>query len=145
MKKTVTLFAFLLYTTVVVFAGKIFTKDVIHLPQTAQTFISTYFGDLKIQKIEIEDEIFESKTFEVDFTNGYEVKFDKNGEWYKVDCKRDAVPSAIVLEDIMNYVKENFEQDYITEIEKERNGFEVELQSDITIKFNKQGEFKKYD
>ena len=144
MKKTITLFTLLL-CTVVVFAGKIVTKDVKQLPESAQTFITTHFKDLQIQKIEIEDELFESKTYEVDFTNGYEVKFNKKGEWYKVDCKRNAVPNAIVPALILDYVKVKFEGDPITEIEIEKNGYEVELQSDITLKFNKKGEFKKFD
>ena len=144
MKRKATFLTLLLFS-VTVFAGKIVTKDVNMLPDKAQEFITTYFPKLVIQKIEIEDELFESKTYEVDFTNGYEVSFDSKGMWYDVDCKKEEVPQAIVPTGIKEYLKVNFPGDIITQIEKERGGYEVELQSDLTLKFDKNGNFKKID
>ena len=96
-------FLTLLLFSVMAFAGKIVTKDVKMLPEKSQEFITTYFPKLVIQKIEIEDDLFESKTYEVDFTNGYEVSFDSKGVWYDIDCKKNEVPQAIIPEGIKEY------------------------------------------
>lgn len=144
MKRTLTVLTMLLIS-VTIFASKIVTKDIKQLPTQSQNFITTYFVNLNVQKIEIEKNLLGIKDYEVTFTNGYEIEFDKKGEWTKVDCKRNPIPGALVPQKIKDHIKIEFKGDHITEIKKKKGGFEVELQNDITLIFNSKGEFKKYD
>lgn len=144
MRKTLTLLT-LLICSVSVFADKVTSTDVKTLPENAQQFITTYFKDLKIKKIEVDDAFLEAKVYEVEFTNGYEVEFDSKGNWFQVDFQNDQLPAALVPEKIAKYIKSNFPGDFITEIEVRKNGYEVELQSDISIEFDKNQKFKRID
>ena len=72
--------------------------------------------------------------------DGTEVGFDKKGNWLKVDCNMSTVPASLIPAPIAAYVKANFPGQPIKQIKKERYGYEVELTSDIELKFNKAGE-----
>ena len=55
------------------------------LPQKAQQFIKQYFADKTVTLAKMERD-FMDKSYEVLFSNGEKVEFDKNGEWKDVDC-----------------------------------------------------------
>ena len=74
------------------------------LPQPAQQFIQTYFGDQKTALAKQETGLFE-KSYEVVFANGDKIEFDRNGAWTEVKCRSgQAVPAPIVPEPTPNYV-----------------------------------------
>ena len=108
------------------------------LPAAAKTFIQKNFPGRTISYAQ-EDRDGLSKTYEARLDDGTEVKFDKKGNWDKVDCKTTAVPAALIPEAIAQYVQANFAGAVITKIDKERYGYEIELSNDIDLKFNKQG------
>lgn len=78
-------------------------------------------------------------------TSGAEIDFNSKGEWYEVDTKRAALPASIVPAYISDYVKANFSNEYITKIEKDWYGLEVELTNDLNLKFNKKGDLREID
>jgi len=125
-----------------------FAKDKIipanQLPAQAQTFVQTHFPEQSISYAKI-DKDFGKKTYEVRLANGVELEFDKSGSWDKVDCKNRAVPAKLVPAAIANYVKKNFAGITIVKIDKERNGYEVELSNDLDLKFNSKGKLIKVD
>lgn len=110
------------------------------LPAIAQQFIRQNFKDLTIS---LATKDFDS--YEVIFSNGYKINFDKKGDWIEIDCKNDEVPQGIILPAIRDYVKTNFQNSYIVEISKERRSYDVELNNGVNIKFDKSGNFKEYD
>lgn len=120
-------------------------SDVSELPRTAQNFLSQNFADEKISYIKKDSDVLEKKRYEVKFTSGFEVDFDKNGQWLEVDCKRTKVPNAIILPAILTYVNQHFANTFIVQIEKEIWGFSVQLNNDIDLDFNKEGAFKRID
>ena len=67
------------------------------MPQTAQTFIKTHFPDNKVAMAKMETDWFD-KSYDVIFTNGDKLEFDKKGIWTEVNCKYSAVPVAVVPE-----------------------------------------------
>ena len=79
--------------------------------------------------------------YEVKLVDGTEIEFTTAGEWKKVDCRTRAVPSALGPEAITKYVKGQFPKNLITKIEKKRNGFEIELDNDLELIFDKNGAF----
>jgi hypothetical protein len=65
--------------------------------------------------------------------------------WTEVDCKKGAVPAALIPVSIKDYVKKNFPNEIITKIERKGTGIEVELANDFSLKFNKKGQFVSMD
>ena len=123
------------------FAGDVITRDAKQLPLTARNFINRYFTDPQISHIKIETGILGSKSYEVLLTDRTEIDFDSNGNWTDVDCKKAAVPEALIPVSVKEYVKTNFPQEVITKIERRRSGVEVELANDYSLKFNSKGKF----
>lgn len=107
------------------------------LPTKAQTFISTYFKSQKIALAKVETELF-SKVYDVIFTNGEKLEFDKSGEWLEVNCKQTGVPAKIVPAAISNYVKANYPDAKILKIERDKKGYEVQLSNRWEISFDSQ-------
>lgn len=104
------------------------------LPAEVRTFIQTNFPDKKI--------IFAEKdrnSFDCHLNDGTELEFTKKGVWKKIDCHKTAVPSAIIPEAIQEYVKSNFPDAFVTSIETERYGYDLELSNKLDLKFNHEG------
>lgn len=141
MKKITLLFTFLL-CSIGLFAGKTLPSDIEQLPTNAQKMIKTHFPKSKIVKIVLEEETFESKVFDVRFEGDYTILFDHKGNWFLVDCIKDPVPTLLVPAEITKYIVENFPGDHITQIEVEKSGYEVELESDLAIRFDKKGKVR---
>ena len=104
------------------------------LPQKAQEFIQQYFPDKTASYAKKE-----YTQFEVKFSDGTEVEFDRKGNWDNVDCQWESVPAALVPTEIATYVSTNFPGALIVKIDKERYGYEIELSNDLELKFNKSG------
>lgn len=47
-------------------------------------------------------------------TDRTEIDFDKKGNWLEVDCKKSAVPEALIPVPVKEYVKANFPREIIT-------------------------------
>lgn len=106
------------------------------LPQTAQTFISKHFADQKVAFAKVENEIFE-KTYEVVFSSGDKVEFDRAGEWLEVQCRNiGQVPSDIVPVEISRYVGETYPEAKIWSIERDRYDYEIKLSNGWEVKFD---------
>ena len=127
------------------FAGDVITQDTKQLPLTARNFINQYFSKPHISHIKIESEILQTKKYEVLLTDRTEIDFDKKGNWLEVDCKKSAVPEALIPVPVKEYVKANFPREIITKIERGRTGVEIELGNDYSLKFNKKGKFVSMD
>lgn len=110
------------------------------LPKSSQQFLNQYFSDLLILKVTKD---FDS--YEVDFTNGYKLEFDKKGAWTEVDCKNDVVPNGIVPTAILTYVQMNYANAFIVKIEHDRHGYETELNSGLNLEFDSNGKFIRID
>ena len=63
---------------------KIYTTDTLQLPVAARQFINTHFSGVGISHIKIEKEFWEGNQYDVILTNGFDLDFDKNGEWKEI-------------------------------------------------------------
>ncbi|NLZ72979.1 MAG: hypothetical protein GX905_04070 [Bacteroidales bacterium] len=109
------------------------------LPKVAKEFLNTHFSNEKIAVIKMDKGFFDTD-YEVLFSNGHEVKFNKDGEWEEVDCARSEVPVLIIPNEIKHYVIVNYPDRKVTHIEKKnkRNkSYEIELDDSIEISFDK--------
>ena len=110
------------------------------LPKKAQQFLTQHFSGAEFLSAVLDDGVYE-----VNLTNGVEVDFNSQGNWKKVDCHNTAVPAAIIPAAITKYVKAKFPKNIIVKIEKKLNGFDVELDNDLDLKFDKNGNFLRID
>ena len=109
------------------------------LPAAAKAFIANTFPGQEISYAKVDTD-FASKTYEVCLNSGIEVEFDKCGTWDKVDCNYNAVPAHLIPASIAMYVKTQFADATVVKIDKDRNGYNVELSNDLELRFNKHGQ-----
>ena len=102
-----------------------------------QIGLSTYFKSSKVALAKQETDLF-SKSYDVIFTTGEKVEFDKSGDWTEVSCKVNGVPSAIVPQGIKSYVQSNYPDARILSIERDRSNYEVKLSNRWEITFDSQ-------
>ncbi len=115
------------------------------MPQQAQTFINTHFADKQIAICYQDRELFD-KDYEVIFMDGSNVDFTSSGVWTEVeDRDADGVPTAIIPAAILEYVNARHPGQYIVEISKDRQGYDVELNTTIELEFNNNGQLRRYD
>lgn len=105
------------------------------LPRTAQQFVMRNFADKKVALAKMESD-FLGKNYDVIFVNGDKVEFDRSGNWKKIKCKYSQVPASLVPNPIMVYVRDNYPECKIIELEKEGNTYEAKLSNGWELKFN---------
>ena len=108
-----------------------------NLPKKAQQFIDAHFKDTKITYVKDERDYLE-RSYEVLFANGTKVEFNRNGDWKDVDCRHSSVPSPIVPAQIMQYVKDNYPDVKVMQIERDRNDYELKLSNKLELTFDTQ-------
>ncbi len=138
----------LILTTILAITGIISCKDSIitadRLPDAARSFINEYFAENTISYIK-KDRGLANISYEVVLQDGTEIEFDKSGNWDSIDCKRNAVPAGLVPDAIPEYVQVNFPGQLIVKIDREAFGYEIELSSDLELKFDKNGKMLEID
>lgn len=135
MKKLVMLLVCMFAMHTMVMADNDKPIQVNQLPAKAQTFINTYFKSQKVALAKQETELF-YKSYDVMFANGEKVEFDKAGEWTEVQCRQSEVPAQIVPDAIKNYVKTNYPDAKIIQIERDQKEYEVKLSNRWEITFD---------
>jgi hypothetical protein len=137
MKKIVFLFISLFAMNLVALAGNDKPIQVSEMPKAAQLFIKNHFADLSVAMAKVETD-FLDKNYDVVFTNGNKVEFDKKGNWTNVDCEHTQVPVAILPEAIRQYVTQNYPDAKVLKIEvTDRKGYDVELSNGFELEFDK--------
>lgn len=113
---------------------RVITKE--QLPTAAQSLLTTHFSGLKISLVK-EDCEFISRNYEVIFTDGTKVEFTRNGEWKELDCRKSAVPAALIPASIKNFVTERYPDAKILQIDRDSNDYEVKLSNKLELTFDK--------
>ena len=107
-------------------------------------FVQQYFPKANVLFVNSEwDE------YEVRLSDGTQIEFNRSYEWKKIDCEHsnvyNNVPAELVPEQIITYVKNNFPDQGIVKIEKNRRSWEIELTNELEIKFDKRFNVTKID
>ena len=111
--------------------------NVNQLPATAQQVIKSNFAGKKVALAKVESGLID-KSYDVIFTTGEKIEFDRDGNWTEIECKRTAVPAKLIPAQIANYVNTNYPGNSILKIEKDRTEYEINLSNGVEIKFNKE-------
>lgn len=137
MKKMMFLFVSLFVMNLAVFADNDKPIQVTEMPKGAQSFVKSHFANQSVAVAKMETDFFD-KTYDVIFTNGDKVEFDKKGNWTKVDCEHTQVPRTVIPAAIQQYVSKNYPDAKVVKIEKtDRKGFDVDLSNGFDIEFDK--------
>lgn len=106
------------------------------LPAQSQQLIKDYFSGESIALIKMDTDILDT-SYEVIFTDGNKIEFDRKGNWKEIDCKRSQCPEKLIPVQIRNHAKQNFPNAKILKIEKEdRNGYDIDLSNGINLEFD---------
>ncbi len=105
------------------------------LPKAALQTISTHLRGRKIAIAKMEGGLF-SKSYTVIFTNGEKIEFNGRGHWTEIKCKRSAVPASLVPARIAVYIRENYPDCRILEIERDDDETEVKLSNYVEVTFD---------
>ena len=114
------------------------------VPEPAKAIVAAHFDAAQIAYVMLDKGLLDDE-YEVRFNDGRTIEFNKTGELQKVDCKLTEVPSALVPEPVLSYIKANFPNAFITEWGKDDRGYKAELNSGLDLKFNRQYEFVRID
>lgn len=107
--------------------------NVTNLPNPAQTFLSRYFENAKVQRVE-RDFDDGQVVYEVKLSGNTEVDFDSEGNWKEVSGK---VPAEIIPAQIVKSIQDDFRNLRVTKIERYNNGgYEVELSNGWDILYD---------
>lgn len=137
MKKIAFLFVSLFVMNLTVWAINDKPIQVSELPKAAQQFIQDHFANQSVAMAKMEME-FMDKSYDVIFTNGDKVEFDKKGKWTNVDCKHSQVPQAVIPTVILQYVTKNYPDAKVLKIEMtDRKGYDVDLNNGFEFEFDK--------
>ena len=105
------------------------------LPTKAQRFITTYFKKHKVAFAKMESDLF-YKSYDVIFTNGEKLEFDRSGDWTEVNCRVNGVPVPIIPSEIASYVQSTYPGEKILKIERDKKEYEVLLSNKWEITFD---------
>lgn len=107
------------------------------LPTKAQTLITTYFKHHKVALAKMESGLF-YKSYDVIFTTGEKLEFDKSGDWTEIQCKASEVPVQVLPAEIRSYVSSTYPDAKVLEIERDGKEYEVKLSNGWEITFDNQ-------
>ena len=119
------------------------TTDVTSLPAKAQQYLKHF--DSPVAYIEVDNDGVFGKNYDVKLKDGSEIDFDKKGEWKSIDTNLKPVPATFVHKSIADYVKKNFPDTFVSKIERDSRGYDVELSNHMDLKFDTNGNFVRFD
>lgn len=106
------------------------------IPAAAKNIISKNFPGKKVALSKMESGIID-KSYDVIFTDGTKIEFDRKGNWTEIDCRAKAVPSALIPRAIAQYASANYRGARIVKIERDDKKYDVELSTGIELTFDK--------
>lgn len=122
-----------------------YAHDASALPKAAQTTIANNFK-AKVSVVKIDKDFGRVSDYEAVLTDGTEISFDRNGNWDNIEVgNAHSVPAAFIPKAVQEYVGRNQQGTRIVGIDKERHGYDVELSNGVELKFDKVGNFLRYD
>lgn len=137
--------AILLGSVAAMSARDTYTRNVNDLPPAAKSVLASNFNS-KVSVIKIDRDFGRVSDYEVVLSDGSEITFDRAGNWENVEvAPNKAVPNKFILGPIAAYIKSNHKGTRVVGIDKDRRGYEVELSNGIELKFDRQGNFLRYD
>ena len=116
---------------------------VAELPSEVISFLDTHFNGIEVRSV-IKD--YDNSTYEfgVYLSNGTRIELSRRGEWRNVENHLAGVPHSVIPNKILTYVAENYPDQMIIGIERDRQ-IDVELKGGVELVFSLNEDFVKFD
>jgi hypothetical protein len=113
------------------------------LSTNSTTYLKTYFSTFPIKSVnEYEPIKPNGALYQVNLNDVFLVDFDKVGNWISIEkLEKKDLPKNIIHQSIQVYTTKKYPEKSIEKIERNQQGYFVELKYDIDLQFNKNGEF----
>lgn len=119
------------------------------LPQNSRDFIAQHFASESIASVQVEDSWLpwdNDDMYEVHFSSGLELSFNKAGEITEIDAAKDQqLPMEVLPAEIQSYVGSNYQNAAVSSWEKDGKDQDVELSNGVDLEFDKNGKFVRVD
>ena len=126
------------------FADEIITKDITKLPAKGQGFIAQNHTDKQLSYIKI-DKKHSHKEYDLVFTDGTEVEFDKDGDRKDITSKAAPFSVHVILQTIKVYLDQIYSNIAVDDLVNTRSGYDVEWVKDLFLRFDPSGSFMRVD
>ena len=115
------------------------------LPAPVKTFVQQTYPGQTITFAQKDLELF-GWQYEVFLGDGTHIEFDTDDMWDKIESHAGRpVPVQLIPAPIATHLQANFPGVFVTKIDKDRNGYEIELVNGMELKYNKQGVLREMD
>lgn len=112
-------------------------------PAEIKTFVDTHFADLAILQV-VKDKDGLKKTYDVILEGGFKLEFNRKVEIIEIEGS-DRLPDSVIPVKILEYVNQNYPENYIIKWEIEGRNQEVKLDNKLELEFTMSGEFLRID
>lgn len=112
------------------------TVSVDKLPNEAKQFVAAHFNGVEILSVRKDGFKYDVLLFD-----GTEIEFKCNGQWKEVDCGMNPLPAGILLPNTAQYLAAKFPMNFPTHVKYGHRRYEVEMDNDLDLVFDKNGGF----
>ena len=106
------------------------------LPAQAKQFIAAHFNGVDVLSVQKDGFQYDAVLFD-----GTELEFTHGGQWIKVDCGLNPLPDGILPAPTAQYITAKFPMNFATHVKYEHKRYEVELNNELDLVFDKNGHF----
>ena len=106
------------------------------LPAQAKQFITAHFNGIEV--LSVRKDGFK---YDVVLFDGTELEFSHGGQWIEVDCGLNPLPDGVLPANTAKYLTAKFPMNFATHVKFEHKRYEVELDNDLDLLFDKNGNF----
>ena len=115
------------------------------LPMPITSFIQQNFPGQTISFAKKDLEIT-GWQYDVVLADGTQIDFDTDEMWDKIQSSMtNPVPTQLIPAPIVTHLQANFPDAMVLKIDKERNGYEIELANGLELRYNEQGALMEMD
>lgn len=114
------------------------------LPVAAQTMVKQYFKGKNVALVTI-DRALGNRSYDVVFSNGEKIEFDRKGNWTDIDCRSNSVPARLIPSTIASYIRTHHAGTKVVKIERDKSETDVKLSNGIELTFNKKNQLVDID
>jgi hypothetical protein len=134
MKKIVVILMCVFAMSAVVSCDRVVSAD--KLPAQAKQFVTAHFNGIEV--LSVRKDGFK---YDVVLFDGTEMEFSHGGQWIEVDCGLNPLPDGVLPANTAKYLTAKFPMNFATHVKFEHKRYEVELDNDLDLLFDKNGNF----
>lgn len=112
-------------------------------PTEIKNYVNTHFPDGNIAYVKKKQKINKTE-YKIKLDNNVELEFDKNFDVQEIESK-SALPNSVIPEPIRDYLAQNYPANRVYEWKRKRTKQEIELDNDLDLVFDLNGNFLKID